>query len=136
MKVFPEWGWENLSARYIENALFSLDETIVPTDHTDRNPKNITTDTCKLQTKPIIKDQPPAQKINDEDFTPLPPKRTSGKNALRLKCRNLMKEISGLTFLMKEKEQLSSHANDLEGILKRQEVGHHKKQVQLLKILR
>lgn len=106
-------------AKYIGNALFSLDETIVPTDHTDRNPKNITTGTCKLQTKPIIKDQPPAEKINDEDFTPLPPKRTSGKNALRPKCRNLMKEISGLTFLMEEKEQLSSLANDLEGILKK-----------------
>ena len=55
----------------------------------------------------ITGNQPPAQKMDNEDSTPLsppemdykdfrqlPPKRASGKNALRLKCRNIMKLLS------------------------------------------
>ena len=109
MKFFPEWGWEKLANKYKTNVLFSLDETIVPAHNTP--PQNLTVDARRTPPRAIIN-------YND-DFAPLPPKRTSGKNALRLKCRNLMKELSGLTFLIDDKQQLSSLANDLQAILEK-----------------
>ncbi len=129
MKAFPEWGWENLSKEYKRNPLFCLDETIVPPDNNFS--KNTNTDEQET-IMTITGNQPPAQKMDNEDSTPLsppemdnkdfrqlPPKRATGKNALRLKCRNIMKLLSSLTFLLDDKQQLSSLANDLEEILEK-----------------
>ena len=121
------WGWENPRKENRGNPLFSLDETDVPSDN--NSSENINTN--EQQTiMTIIENQPPAEEmgndnstpllqpeIDSKDFSQLPPKRTSGKNALRFKCRNIMKELSSLTFLLDDKQQLFSLASDLEGII-------------------
>lgn len=82
----------------------------------DNTPSKNQVNTHEQHTSPrtIINE---TDKVENNDFVPLPPKRTSGKNALRLKCRNLMKELSSLTFLIDDKQQLSFLVNDLETIL-------------------
>jgi hypothetical protein len=119
MKAFPEWRWEKLSPNYTENPLFLLDATIIPT--LDCSPTDHKSH--ELLTTPIPNNNVQLQlnicDTDNDDFTALPPKRTSGKNALSVKCRNLMKELSGLTFLIDDKERLSTLANNLEALLEK-----------------
>lgn len=50
---------------------------------------------------------------------PLAPRSVHGKSALCLRCCNVLKEITNLTYLIKEKESLEQLAGDLADVLQK-----------------
>ena len=112
MKAFPEWGWDKLSRNYTDNPLFCLDEDVVTeaddTAECITAPSDVPTRSTEAPDTDLV-----------DDFAPLPPKHVFGKNSLRVKCRNIMKELSGLTYLIKDCHSLQSLADDLSNLLQK-----------------
>ena len=50
---------------------------------------------------------------------PLLPRTVHGKTALRQRCRNALKEITSLTYLIKEKQSLEDLSKDLTKVLRK-----------------
>ncbi|KAL9978130.1 hypothetical protein ACROYT_G015617 [Oculina patagonica] len=118
MKAFPgQWGWEQLGSKYTSNPLFNLDEMVIFGPPEVPNSKRGSTSSTS-ECVPVEEDMNPSD--NDVDqFEPLLPRKGHGKSALRLRCRNALKEITSLTFLIKNKKFLECLADDLNQVLRK-----------------
>lgn len=89
-----------------------------------------TSDTCICTP---VEDDIHVPNIEDEgDFCSLAPKSGYGKAALRVRCRNILKEITRLTYLIKDEQALGQLEEDLANILGNANESAPKKQVFML----
>lgn len=116
MKAFPEqWGWEQLGSKYTSNPLFCLDDQVISGPSDTQLIEATTTDTCICTP---VEDDIHVPSIEDEgDFCSLAPKTGYGKAARRVRCRNILKEITHLTYLIKDEQALGKLEEDLANIL-------------------
>lgn len=116
MKAFPEqWGWEQLGSKYTSNPLFCLDDQVISGPSDTQLIAATTSDTCICTP---VEDDIHVPNIEDEgDFCSLAPKSGYGKAARRVRCRNILKEITHLTYLIKDEQALGQLEEDLANIL-------------------
>lgn len=116
MKAFPEqWGWEQLGSKYTSNPLFCLDDQVISGPSDTQLIAATTSDTCICTP---VEDNIHVPNIEDEgDFCSLAPKSGYGKAARRVRCRNILKEITHLTYLIKDEQALGQLEEDLANIL-------------------
>ena len=107
MKAFPEqWGWEQLGSKYTSNPLFCLDDQVISGPSDTRLIAATTSDTFICTP---VEDDIHVPNIEDEgDFCSLAPNSGYGKAARCVRCRNILKEITHLTYLIKDERLLDS----------------------------
>ena len=131
MKAFPEqWGWEQLGSKYTSNPLFCLGDQVISSPSDTQLIEATTFDTCICTP---VEDDIHIPNIEDEgDFCPLAPKSGYGKAARHVRCHNILKEITYLTYLIKDEQALGQLEEDLANILGNAKESSPKKEVFML----
>ena len=116
MKAFPEqWGWEQVGSKYTSNPLFCLDDQVISGPSDSQLIDATTTDTHICTP---VGDDKYVPNLEDEcDFSSLAPKSGYGKAARRVRCRNILREITSLTYLIKDEQALEQLEENLTEIL-------------------
>ena len=93
MKAFPEQcGWEQLGSKYTSNPLFCLDDQVISGPSDTQIIEAASTYTCNCTP---VEDDIHVPNIKDEgDFCSLAPKSGYGKAARRVRCHNILEEIT------------------------------------------